>query len=348
MMKKFASLLLCGCLALYGCGVPQGAVPAGAEDAPFAADATAEFPSLSSPELLDSMEGDIYSSLIDDLGSDEYFVENVEAVYVSQEYLDELDFNSQENLYFGYKLSDITEAFGNEPYVFTLGDDGETQVAPFDPYNDTWDKVIGNVAMGSGVILVCVTVSVVTGGAGLPAVSAIFAVSAKTGTLVALSEGAISGAIAGVVTGVQTRDIKESVEASALAASEGYKWGAIMGAAAGGLGEAVALRGASTNGLSYSEAAAIQQESKYPVDVIKGFQTTEQYEICKNAGLTVDKVSNKAALVREIDLGYTKDGVTNLERMLNGRAPLDATGTAYELHHIGQKTDSTLAILTRA
>ncbi len=202
--------------------------------------------------------------------------------------------------------------------------------------------------MGSGVILVCVTVSVVTGGAGLPAVSAIFAVSAKTGTLVALSEGAISGAIAGVVTGVQTRDIKESVEASALAASEGYKWGAIMGAAAGGLGEAVALRGASTNGLSYSEAAAIQQESKYPVDVIKGFQTTEQYEICKNAGLTVDKVSNKAALVREIDLGYTKDGVTNLERMLNGRAPLDATGTAYELHHIGQKTDSTLAILTRA
>ena len=38
---------------------------------------------------------------------------------------------------------------------------------------------------GSGVILVCVTVSVVTGGAGAPAVSMIFAASAKSGAIFA-------------------------------------------------------------------------------------------------------------------------------------------------------------------
>ena len=34
--------------------------------------------------------------------------------------------------------------------------------------------------------------------------------------------------------------------------------------------------------------------------------------------------------------------------MAKGQAALDSTGTAYELHHIGQKVDSTLAVLTRA
>ena len=40
--------------------------------------------------------------------------------------------------------------------------------------------------------------------------------------------------------------------------------------------------------------------------------------------------------------------VTNLERMQRGFAPIEpATGKAYELHHIGQKSDGTLAVLTR-
>ena len=33
--------------------------------------------------------------------------------------------------------------------------------------------------------------------------------------------------------------------------------------------------------------------------------------------------------------------------MQSGLAPLDPTGNAYELHHLGQKVDSPLAILTR-
>ena len=39
-------------------------------------------------------------------------------------------------------------------------------------------------------------------------------------------------------------------------------------------------------------------------------------------------------------------GRTNLERMLLGEAPLDSTGKTFELHHIGQKNNGSLAILT--
>ncbi|MBQ4323591.1 MAG: HNH/ENDO VII family nuclease [Clostridia bacterium] len=89
-------------------------------------------------------------------------------------------------------------------------------------------------------------------------------------------------------------------------------------------------------------------ETKYPVDVIKNFQTIEQYEICKKAGLTPQTINGKVALIRDIDLDYIdENGLTNLQRMNKGISPLDSTGTPYEIHHIGQKTDSTLAILTR-
>lgn len=53
--------------------------------------------------------------------------------------------------------------------------------------------------------------------------------------------------------------------------------------------------------------------------------------------------------MREIDWGACDSfGRTNAQRVLNGLAPLDATGTPFELHHIGQKADSPLAILSWA
>lgn len=58
-------------------------------------------------------------------------------------------------------------------------------------------------------------------------------------------------------------------------------------------------------------------------------------------------VNGKKALVRKIDLNYVdENGLTNFQRMLNGKPALDPTGKPYELHHLGQKIDSPLAILT--
>jgi hypothetical protein len=55
------------------------------------------------------------------------------------------------------------------------------------------------------------------------------------------------------------------------------------------------------------------------------------------------------ALIQQIDwdfVGDLNDGRTNAQRVLDGLSPLDPTGKPYELHHIGQKSDSPLAILT--
>lgn len=321
---------------------------------------TPAFTDLSDPELLYYIEDSVYADLVGELNSTKYFVENIDTVYISKEYLEEVAYNSQENIYFGYTLSELDSYFQGTRYVFALDENGQTIVQEFQEYDDTYDQVLKNVAIGSGVILVCVTVSIVTGGAGAPAVSLIFATSAKAGAIGALTDGVISGVSAGVVTGIQTKDFDAALKSAALNASEGFKWGAIVGTITGGVSETTqyvkamrALKGVPLNGITTQQAAAIQMESKYPLDVIKQFHSMEEYEVYKTAGLYTDMVNGQTALIRDIDLDYVselgEDQVTNLQRMQNGYAPIDpTTGKAYQLHHVGQSSNGTLAILTEA
>lgn len=334
-MKRIVAMLLSLVFIVSGC---------------MAESVESSFTGMNDPRVLPYIEDTLYSELVSTLDSDEYFVENVQAIYISDEYLEELEFNSQANIYFGYTLAELDAQFQGQKYVFTLGDNNETIVEPWEAYDDTYDRVLKNVAVGTGVILVCVTVSVVTAGAGAPAMSMIFAVAAKSGATCALSGAALGGVSAGIVTGIQTGDMDAAIKSAALAGSEGFKWGAISGAIAGGTGEAIALKGATANGLTMNQAAAIQQESGYPLDVIKGFKNMDQYNICKDAGLTPQMIDGKMALVRKIDLDFVDEmGRTNLQRMQQGLAALDpTTGQSYQLHHIGQEMDSTLAILTEA
>lgn len=307
------------------------------------------FENLNDENLLKYVEDAVYSDMVTGLNSDEYFIENVNAAYISQEYLDEVAYNSQANIYFGYTLDELENLYTDSKYVFALGEDGQTVVHAFEDYDDTYDKVLRNVAIGTGVILVCVTVSVVSGGAGAPAISMIFAASAKTGTGMALSSGIISGAATGIVTGIQTGDVDEAVKSAALAGSESFKWGAIAGAVAGGAKEVIALKGATLNGLTMNEAASIQKESGYPIEVIKQLHRTEEYQVLKEVGLKPAMINGKTALIRgDIDLDLLDEfGRSNLKRMSLGLAPLDANGISFELHHIGQEADATLAILTQ-
>ena len=200
------------------------------------------FTSLNDPDLMRYVEDTVYSDLVEQLGSYDYLVENVEAVYISKEYLDELAYNSQENIYFGYKYSELEEAFQGDKFIFTFGENGQKDVVPFEEYDGTYDTVIRNVAVCTGVILLCVTVSVVSAGAGAPAVSMIFAASAKSATTFALSSGVISGVSAGVVEGIQTHDFDKAIKAAALEGSEGFMWGAIEGAVAGGVDEYLKIK----------------------------------------------------------------------------------------------------------
>ena len=350
-MRKLIALLLAISLFLMG-SVPKSA----AAETALPVDTTvndafvAGLKGFNDPALPRYIEGSIYTSLLDQLDSDSYFVENVSAIYISQEYLDEMAYNSLANIFFGYTLAELEAEFIGANFIFTLGEDGTTIVQPFEDYDDTYDRVLRNVAIGTGVILICVTVSVVSAGMGAPAIAMIFAASAKTGTMFALSGGALGAVSAGIINGIQTNDLDSALKAAALAGSEGFKWGAITGAIAGGASQAMALKGATLNGLTMNEAAAIQKQSGYPLDVIKQFKTMDQYNICKDAGLAPQMINGKAALVRNINMDFIDDfGRTNLQRMEQGLAALDpTTGQAFQLHHIGQKMDSTLAILTEA
>ena len=341
-MKRVIACFLSAVMLLFSCPLT-----ASADDQ--------EFGRLSDPDLLPYIEDTLYDSLITDLGSDEYYVQDVEAIYLSDEYLETVAYNSRENVYFGYKLSELDEQFAGQKYIFTVNDQNETVAIPIEHYdNDTLNKIIKNVAIGTGVILICVTVSAVTAGAGAPAVSMIFAVAAKTGTTAALSGAALSGVISGAVAGYKTGDMDEALEAAALGASEGFKWGAISGAISGGALEGLALHGATLNGLTMNEAALIQQQTKLPLEFIKNFHSMDEFLIYQEAGLNAERIGDALAYSRIIDLdsvvtdSYGKT-MTNTQRILAGNSPVDpSTGIPYELHHIGQEPTSPLAILTKA
>ena len=136
-MKKILALWMA--MALLVCSMQASF----AEEAQFPAGSVPEagFSGMNDPNLLRYTEDTIYENLVTTLDSDEYFVENVSAIYISQEYIDELAYNSQANIYFGYTLQELSEQFQGKKYVFTLGDDGSTIVTEFEEYDDTYDRV---------------------------------------------------------------------------------------------------------------------------------------------------------------------------------------------------------------
>ncbi|QFJ53387.1 hypothetical protein [Pseudobutyrivibrio xylanivorans] len=229
--------------------------------------------SMQDEELIQYVEDTVYSDLESTLDSEDYIIENVSAVYVSKEYLEELEYNSKSNIFFGYSLEEVEKQFDDEQYVFTTNDEGKTVVAKFEDYDDTYDQIIRNVAIGGGVILVCVTVTVVSAGLGAPAVSMIFATAASTGTEFAISGAVISGAVSAAVTGYETKDLESTVKASALAASEGFKWGAISGVVLGGVSATIDLAAANLS----PKTIPTPRESEEYVLKIKGGREQVSY-----------------------------------------------------------------------
>lgn len=99
-----------------------------------------------------------------------------------------------------------------------------------------------------------------------------------------------------------------------------------------------------------NQAAIIQQTSKWPLDAIKNIHSMEEYNIYKEANLIPTKLADgELVFLRQIDWTLTDvNGKTNVQRVSANLAPIDATGTPFELHHIGQRADSPLAVLSWA
>lgn len=219
-----------------------------------------KYANLSDPELLQTIEDSVFAELEYSLYSDDYVVENVAAVYISQEYLDELAFNTQSNVFFGYTLAEIEAQFQGTRYIFTLGADNQTTVEPFELLEDhTYEQVIKNVAIGTGVILLCATVSIVATTVGAPAtVTVIFATAADTATQFAVNGFLFGGLSAGIIKAIETGNYEEALKAGILAGSEGFKWGAISGAVIGGFSEGIYVNGSQRDWRA-SEKAALEQ-----------------------------------------------------------------------------------------
>ena len=310
-----------------------------------------QFTGIDDPNLHIYLRDLVYTELVDNLDSEDYFVDNVDVVYISKEYYEEAIYNAKENIYFGYTLSSLYEQFQGTRYVFGLDDNGQIIVKEFERYDDSFDQALRNVAIGVGVILVCATVSVVAGAVGAPAVSVIFAASAKTAATKVLTGSIVTGLTNGLIEGIETGDLGKAFEAAFISGSQGFKWAAIGGALSGGLSEFNALRGATLNGLTMNEAARIQQESGYPLSIIKQFHSVEEYTTFQQAGLQSGMVGDRLALVRsDIDLTNVVDeyGRTNQARLEIGLNPIDASGNPFEWHHIGQSNNGTLALLSQA
>lgn len=365
-MKRLIALFLSIVMLLTGCGQAQPQpthlsenndvmeIAESETESIVLEDVEPQYDSLDDEQLLTHIEDLVYRDAIVSLNSEEYFVENVSAVYISKEYLNEVAFNSQSNIYFGYTLAELDEVFQGAKYIFTLDENGTTTVQELQEIEDTsTETMLKNVAIGTGVILICVTVSVVSAGVGAPAVSMIFATSAATAEILAISSAKFGAISAGVIRGIETGDFNEAVEAAAMGATEGFKWGAISGAIIGSGSEVFALKSATASGLTMKEAAIIQADSNLPLDVISQLHSMEEYLVYKEAGLKTMMINGRTALIQSIDLNYVStlpDGteVTNLVRMRKGYAPLDpVSGKAYELHHVGQNNEGTLAVLTQ-
>lgn len=267
-MKRLLSIILCCAFVLSGCTPNNVVVPLSSEPVQddVMTDFTYELPVFSTTSLNDDnliylLEYDLITQLEE---NERIIIESVESIFVSQEYIDELEYNSQENIYYGYKLSELNKQFADVKYAFTV-DEGNTVVVPVinENYDNTLNTVIKNTAVGAGVIMLLVTASIVTGGAGssvtVSTAHAIFTYAAKSAEIGAATGVATGGLFDGVkelgnqLSKGNEVNWSELEKVAAVGASNGFKWGAIVGAVTGGVQGGVKLVEAGKNVGTYRE-----------------------------------------------------------------------------------------------
>ena len=341
-MKKIIELVLSICIFL-SCLFSQNNM-AFAETDPY----MLEYAMLDEPTQQELLEEGIYNQLSDSLQG-EYLID-VQTFYESKEAIEEGIYNSKESEYFGFLLSEVDAQFQGVPYVFCMDDTGETVVREFVPYDDLWEKVLTNAAAGTGVILACVTVSSLTVTAA-PAVHLVFAFAADYAIKYGVKGAAIAAIKAAVLKYAETGDIEESLRSAAIDASEGYKWGAIGGSITGTAAKTINLAGLKrATKMSMNDIAEIQKQSNYSDATIKNLHSPDEFKVYQNAKLTEYEIGGRTFLIPEdMDWNFVDPatGLTNRQLVEAGYNPVDQSGIKYELHHVGQKTNSPLALLTR-
>ena len=96
------------------------------------------------------------------------------------------------------------------------------------------NSFIAKYAVGTGVIVICVVLNVVTAGASTPVVC-FFAGAADASVSMAIRGAAFGAATKAVITAIKSGgDVEETLYGALEGSADGYMWGAIYGAATGG------------------------------------------------------------------------------------------------------------------
>ena len=306
---------------------------------------------LSDSNVQDYLIDTLYSGMDSNFSSDDFEIDSITTTYISKEYIDELTYNSKSNAYFGYDLNELGNKFNGKKFVFTVGDDNQTIVKEFEEYDDTYIKSLKNVAVGAGVIVSFITVSVLSQGTS---VAAIFMVGAETGLKVGVSSGLVTGILSGAVEYYDTGDVSQALKKGTLEASESFKWGAILGSVEGSILETTKQISAA-NELkkmdfkdigSRAEARALKKyggkeqvaflngkevpfDTKYSTrpDILRDYKGHKEAIEVKNYNLNLE--SSRYRLVRELNRQIT-NRVDNLPKGYKQRIVLDVQGRNYD------------------
>ncbi len=201
------------------------------------------------------------------------------------------------------------------------------------------NKIIKNVVTGAGLIIICVTVSVISGGLGAPpCVTMVFAASAKTGASFAASTGLISSAGTAIVKGIETKNVEETLKAAALSGSEGFKWGAITGVVAGGAAETLSLvKSARTiPGHRESELKVLEMTKKgeEQISYLNGEKVLQNTKGCTRPDVIIENAdgSVKAIEVKNYNLETNKNLlVKEVKRQVESRVKNLPNGSTQEI-----------------
>lgn len=352
MMKKISYKIICLILviSIFVCGCTPIKTKTKVQEKQIS------FTGLDDSTLHDYVIENLYSGVNANFTNDDYTIEEISAVYISKEYIEESAYNSKSNIYFGYELDEIEKRFEGKKYVFTVGENNETTVIEFKDYENQYKKILKNVAIGSGVIIICTTVSIATGGT----ISIVFAASAKTGAEFALTSAAMSGFISTAIEYYNTGDINEALEKGGLDASEAFKWGAMIGSTTGGVTEYVKQVNAAKNlkVMSNQERGALSEaraQKKYGgtdqvsyyngKEVPSSIQGATRPDIVRTVNGKLEAIEvknynlegylNRESLYKELNRQVT-DRVNHLPSGSTQRIVLDVQGRNYSKSLINQ------------
>ena len=177
MKNKLIALPLCFALVLQGCGIPAQSSTADEEPpAQETSQTTEDNRKISDASFVEDLQDSVYDMIVYDLdengNSRQLEVQEVKAVYLSKEYIEQYSFNSKETKFFGSTLGELEARFGDQKYVFDIDENGKTACHAVDDFDDTFDQVTKVALVGTGVILISVTIVCVTGGAPVTALVA--------------------------------------------------------------------------------------------------------------------------------------------------------------------------------